>query len=135
LPVSIPGRCLLSAYGEWLNGDIVCISQNDPDQLSFLIHGAEYHNADIDNHPVMVAFGSGCGQLAAVLGNVDAAVPRAVIGATDMAMREHLPPDILAFTVNGTMYEQLCRLDEHSFMHKQFWKRLMKTRKGVKGKG
>ena len=225
-PVAIPRRCLFSAYGEWLKGKSICISEEDPDysiacqgggywigsclpqwtrtksgtkeealdhfarglnqregfkssdalmrqwfdnlnpytiqnkyvvigplkddqyaylktvtfyvnpdQLSFLIHGAEYHNASIDNHPVMVAFGSGCGQLAAVLENVDAAVPRAVIGTTDMAMREHLPPDILAFTVNKPMYEQLCGLDEHSFMYKQFWKRLMKTRKGGKAKG
>lgn len=101
----------------------------NPDQLSFLIHGAEYRNASINDKPVMTAFGSGCGQIASLLGDLNSDIPKAVIGATDMAMREHLPADILAFTVNKPMYEQLCGLDENSFMHKHFWKRLMKARK------
>jgi hypothetical protein len=101
----------------------------NPDQLSLLMHGAEYNNASIENHPVIVAFGSGCGQIAALLGDLDTEVPKAIIGATDMAMREHLPPDILAFTVNKPMYKQLCELDERSFLHKHFWKRLKTARK------
>lgn len=101
----------------------------NPDQLSFLIHGAEYKNASINENPIKTAFGSGCGQMAALLGDLNTHIPKAVIGATDMAMREHLPADILAFTVNKPMYEQLCELDENSFMHQHFWKRLMKTRK------
>jgi hypothetical protein len=100
----------------------------NPDQLSFLIHGAEYKNASINNHPVKTAFGSGCGQIAALLGELNTDVPKALIGATDMAMREHLPADILAFTVNKPMYVQLCALDENSFMHKNFWRRLMEKR-------
>jgi len=100
----------------------------NPDQLSLLIHGAEYNNASIEHHPVLTAFGSGCGQLAALLGDLNSAIPRAVIGATDMAMREHLPPDILAFTVNRPMYRQLCELDENSFLYKHFWSRLKKSR-------
>ncbi len=101
----------------------------NPDQLSFLIHGAEYRNASINDNPVTTAFGSGCGQIAALLGDLNSDVPKAVIGATDMAMREHLPADILAFTANRPMYEQLCGLDKNSFMHKHFWRRLMKMRK------
>jgi len=100
----------------------------NPDQLSFLIHGAEYKNASLDENPVITAFGSGCGQIAALLGDLNSNFPKAVIGATDMAMREYLPADILAFTVNKPMYEQLCELDENSFMHKHFWTRLMKKR-------
>lgn len=100
----------------------------NPDQLSFLIHGAEYKNSSINDTPVKTAFGSGCGQIAALLGDLNSDIPKAVIGATDMAMREHLPADILAFTVNKPMYEQLCKLDENSFMYKHFWKRLMKQR-------
>ncbi len=101
----------------------------NPDQLSFLIHGAEYRNASVEKNPVITSFGSGCGQIAALLGNLDSDTPKAIIGATDMAMREHLPPDILAFTVNKAMYKQLCELDENSFMNKHFWKRLRKVRK------
>ncbi len=41
-----------------------------------------------------------------------------------MAMRHHLPSDILAFTVNRLMYEQLCALDESSFFIKIFGKDL-----------
>lgn len=107
----------------------------NPDQLSLLIHGAEYNNASIIDHPIITAFGSGCGQMAALLGDINTDIPRAVIGATDMAMREHLPFDILAFTVNKPMYRQLCELDENSFLHKHFWARLKSKRANTKSTG
>ena len=100
----------------------------NPDQLSLLLLGAEYNNASINNNPVITSFGSGCGQMAALFGDLNADTPKAVIGATDIAMREHFPPDILAFTVNKPMYKQLCELDENSFLYKGFWKRLRKAR-------
>jgi len=100
----------------------------NPDQLSLLIHGAEYNNASINNNPIITAFGSGCGQMASLLVDLETDVPKAAIGATDIAMREHLPPDILAFTVNKPMYKQLCELDENSFLYKHFWKQLRKAR-------
>ena len=96
----------------------------NPDQLSLLLLGAEYNNASTNDNPVKVAFGSGCGQMAALFRDFDADTPSAVIGATDIAMRENFPPDILAFTVNKPMYKQLCELDENSFLYKHFWKRL-----------
>ena len=96
----------------------------NPDQLSLLLLGAEYNNASTNDNPVKVAFGSGCGQMAALFRDFDADTPSAVIGATDIAMRENFPPDILAFTVNKPMYKQLCELDENSFLYKNFWKRL-----------
>lgn len=55
-------------------------------------------------------------------------MPQAIIGATDIAMRQHLPPDILAFTVTKPMFEQLCALDTRSFLHKPFWRNLRKAR-------
>jgi hypothetical protein len=100
----------------------------NPDQLSLLLLGTEYHNASVNIHPTFTAFGSGCGQLAALFGNVDPDIPKAIIGATDIAMREHLPPNILALTVSKPMYEQLCELEENSFLYKAFWKRLKKAR-------
>jgi hypothetical protein len=100
----------------------------NPDQLSLLLIGAEYQNASVNVNPTFTAFGSGCGQLAALIGNFDPEVPKAIIGATDIAMRQHLPPDILALTVNKPMYRQLCELDENSFLYKSFWKRLRKAR-------
>lgn len=100
----------------------------NPDQLSLLILGAEYNNASQKNHPVIVPFGSGCGQMAALLGDFNSTIPKAVIGATDIAMREHFPTDILSFSVNKPMYKQLCELGEDSFLYKGFWKRLQKAR-------
>ena len=50
------------------------------------------------------------------------------IGTTDIAMRQHIPPDILVFTVTREMFKQLCNLDEKSFLHKPFLRNLRKTR-------
>jgi hypothetical protein len=58
----------------------------NPDQLSLLLLGPEYDNASIDDSPVIAAFGSGCGQMAALFGDFDTDTPKAVIGATDIEM-------------------------------------------------
>ncbi len=98
----------------------------NPDQLSLLITAAEYHNGFAAHHPVISKYGSGCGQLAAVFDDFD--TPKATIGGTDIAMRPYLPCDILAFTVTKPMFEQLCRLDEKSFLHKSFWNNVKQAR-------
>ncbi len=98
----------------------------NPDQLSLLMIGAQYHNAPGDPIPVMAPFGSGCMQLVPLF--TDLSIPQAMVGATDIAMRQYLPPDILAFTVTKPMFEQLCALDERSFLYKPFWQRLRKAR-------
>ncbi len=100
----------------------------NPDQLSLLLLGTEYKNASVDIHPAFTAFGSGCGQLAALFEDLDPNIPSAIIGATDIAMRQYLPPDVLALTANKPMYRQLCELDENSFLYKLFWQRLRKAR-------
>jgi hypothetical protein len=43
-------------------------------------------------------------------------------------MRQYLPSDVLAFTVTKAMFQQLCGLDEKSFLYKPFWRRLRKAR-------
>jgi hypothetical protein len=98
----------------------------NPDQLSLLLTGAEYHYATGDSQPVETLWGAGCGQLAAFFGNLD--VPRAMIGATDIAMRPYLPPHTLAVTVTKPMFQQLCELDKNSFLYKSYWQRLVKAR-------
>jgi hypothetical protein len=98
----------------------------DPDQLSVLMLGAQYHSAPTDPPPVLAPFGSGCMQLVTLF--QDLGIPQAVIGATDIAMRKHLPPDVLAFTVSKPMFKQLCELDEKSFLHKPFWRNLREAR-------
>jgi hypothetical protein len=98
----------------------------NPDQLSLLLTGAEYQNGVFTRQPVMAKYGSGCGLLAASLEEFDTS--QAMIGATDIAMRLYLPPETLAFTVTKPMFEQLCDLDESSFLHKSYWGNLSQAR-------
>lgn len=97
-----------------------------PDQLALMALGAQYRSRPSDPPPVLAPFGAGCMQLAAVFEDLEN--PQAVVGATDIAMRMYLPPSLLAFTVTKPLFEQLCSLDERSFLHKPFWKKLKKAR-------
>jgi hypothetical protein len=97
----------------------------NPDQLSTLAIGAQYNSAPGDPPPVIAPFGSGCMQL---LPFEDLSIPQASIGTTDIAMRQHIPPDILAFTVTKSLFKQLCELDERSFLYKPFLINLRKSR-------
>jgi hypothetical protein len=98
-----------------------------PDQLSLLILAAQYHSAPKDPPPVIAPFGSGCMQLISLF--EDLSVPQAIVGATDIAMRQYIDPELIAFTVTKPMFEHLCGLDDKSFLHKAFWKNLKKARK------
>ena len=98
----------------------------NPDQLSVLQHGAYYAWRPDTPPPVIVPFSSGCGELATVFADLDA--PQASVGSTDIAMRDVLPPDLLAFTATKPMFEQLCALDDRSFLGKGFLARLKKAR-------
>lgn len=98
----------------------------NPDQLGLLMYGAQYHARPTDPRPVLAPFGSGCMQLVTLFEDLN--IAQAVVGATDIAMRKHLPADILAFTVTKPMYERLCSLDERSFLYKPFWKTLQEAR-------
>ena len=54
-----------------------------------------------------------------------------IVGATDIAMRHHLPPTIMACTVTRPLFAQLCAHDERSYLHKPFWRRLRAARGGA----
>lgn len=99
----------------------------NPDQLSILSIGAQLLTTPDDPPPVTAPFGSGCMQLVTLFRDLNKA--EAIIGATDMAMRKYLPPDILAFTVTKPMFEQLCNLGKDSYLEKRFLKSLKKARK------
>jgi hypothetical protein len=60
--------------------------------------------------------------------------PRAVIGATDMAMRRFLPVCELAFTANMPMFYQMIEVDDNHFLRKGFWGSVVKARKWKKAK-
>lgn len=101
----------------------------NPDQLSMLIIGANYRSIPGDAPAVISPFGSGCMELLPLFEDLDR--PQAIIGATDIAMRQYLPTQILAFTVTKPMFEQLCSLDEKSFLFKPFLRNLKKARADV----
>ena len=109
---------------QWEHAKSVTFFVN-PDQLSTLAIGAQYHSTPEDRPPVIAPFGSGCMQL---LPFDDLTVPQASIGTTDIAMRQHIPPDILGFTVTREMFVRLCGLDEKSFLYKPFLRNLRKAR-------
>ncbi|MCP4156335.1 MAG: DUF169 domain-containing protein [bacterium] len=105
----------------------------NPDQLSGLTIGAQYWTGPEEPvPPVMAPFGSGCMQLLPLFKDLD--FPQAIVGATDLAMRQFIPPQLLAFTVTMPMYRKLCRLDEDSFLYKPFLKNLQEARKKDKMK-
>lgn len=97
----------------------------DPDQLTLLVTGAHYRRGPAT--PVVTApFAAGCALVGPAVGPLDE--PRAIIGATDIAMRQYLPRELLAFTVTRPMYEELCALDETSFLARPFWQRVREAR-------
>jgi hypothetical protein len=99
------------------------------DQLSVLIYGANYHARPSDPEPVLAPWGSGCGQLYSLFPSLSSA--QAIIGATDVAMRPQIPPDLLSFTVTVPMLDRLLSLDDgHSFLSKPFLSQLKLARKG-----
>jgi hypothetical protein len=97
-----------------------------PDQLSLFITAAYYHQGQPTPPCVTAPFSSGCGQLGPLFEDLDQ--PQAMVAATDIAMRKYLPPEVLAFTVTRPLYEQLCTLDETSFLGKPFWREVQKAR-------
>ena len=100
----------------------------NPDQLAALTLAAQYRSAPDDPPATIAAFSSGCGQLAPF---ADLGVPQAQIGATDLAMRQWLPADLMAFTVTRPLFEQFCLFDDASFLAKPFLRRLKKARGGA----
>jgi hypothetical protein len=99
----------------------------NPDQLSALVYGASYHAHPGDPEPVLAPFGSGCGLMFSMF--PDLAKAQAMIGATDIAMRQHLPPELMAFTVTVPMLDRLLSLDDgHSFLGKPWLQRLRQAR-------
>lgn len=100
----------------------------NPDQMSALMIGAQYFSSPGDPTPVLAPFGAGCGEMLALFDDLE--IAQAIIGATDLAMRQHLPPEIMAFTVTKSMYRQLCQLDNRSFLDKAFLGNLKKARGG-----
>ena len=103
----------------------------NPDQLSALIIGANYFHDPQDPTPVIVPFGSGCMEMLPLFENFE--ISQAIIGTTDVAMRQYISRDIMAFSVTTLMFENLCSLDKSSFLFKPFLKNLKKARNNFLG--
>jgi hypothetical protein len=95
----------------------------DPDRLSALMTLAGYWSAD---DVVAAPFGSGCSFLWRSLGT--GGEDRAVIGATDIAMRRYLPPHVLTLTVRPAHLAKMLTAPEDSFLYRSWWNDLMDFR-------
>lgn len=96
----------------------------DPDRLAAVMTLAGFWSAEAA--VVTAPFSSGCGLLWREL---DAAgEDRPVLGATDVAMRRYLPPDILALSVSPARFEQMLAFPDDSFLFREWWTTLMDRR-------
>jgi hypothetical protein len=99
----------------------------DPDRLSALMTLSGYWSTE---DKVTAPFGSGCSMLWGAVEEYGG--EKAVIGGTDIAMRRHLPPDTLLFTVAPQLFYQMVNVPPGSFLDRDWWATLMKARE--KGK-
>lgn len=97
----------------------------DPDRIAGLLTLSTYFSGPDD---VAVApFSSGCGLMLRELENQEE--DRAVIGATDIAMRKYIPAHLLCLTVSPARFDRMINPGEGSFMERSWWGELMETRK------
>jgi hypothetical protein len=96
----------------------------DPDRLSALMTLAAYWSSDPDF--ISAPFSSGCGLLLRELESQRR--ERAVLGCTDIAMRKHLPPNILCLTVSPAHFGRMVDFPDDAFLNRDWWKELMEKR-------
>ena len=99
----------------------------DPDRLSALMTLSGYWSS-VDT--VVAPFGSGCSLLWRAVD--ERGGDKAVVGGTDIAMRRHLPPNTLVFTVAPQLFYQMVNVPPGSFLDRDWWAALMEARE--KGK-
>ena len=95
----------------------------DIDPLAALMTLAGYWSAA---DTVVAPFGSGCSLLWRSV--EDHAGQKAVIGGTDIAMRKYLPPNIIVLTVSPQLFYEMVNVPEGSFLERNWWADLMKSR-------
>jgi len=98
----------------------------NPDQLSGLLGVVFFLNTAESPVSFLPSYGPGCLQLAGIF--PDLKTQSAVISATDIAMRVHLPANLLALTVTVPLFERLCSLAQNGPLENPFWKRLRHKR-------
>jgi hypothetical protein len=97
----------------------------DPDRLSALLTLAAYWSGPNDH--TRAPFSSGCGLMWREL--INQGEDRAILGCTDIAMRRHLPPEILSLTVSPARFERMLTYPDSAFLNREWWHELLKARK------
>jgi len=95
------------------------------DQLSALSVLANYDRGT--GPSVVMPFGAGCQTIGIIpYAEAKSAEPRAVIGLTDISARRHVDKDQLSFAVPFSMFLQMEKNAESSFLKKEVWDKLLK---------
>ncbi len=102
----------------------------DPDRLGAVMTLAGYWSSD---NVVSAPFGSGCSFLWRAL--TEDGQDHAVLGATDIAMRRYLPPDILTLSVTPQRFAQMVAFPDGAFLNRGWWNDLMDYRERVHREG
>jgi hypothetical protein len=97
-----------------------------PDVLSAVTTLAGYWSSDKD--VVVAPFGSGCSSLLRALGEYEDDDDPAVLGGLDIAMRRHLPDDMLTLSVSPARFAKMLTFDEANFLNKPWWNDLVRLR-------
>ncbi len=97
----------------------------DADRLGAVMTLAAYWSGE---NVVSAPFGSGCSMLWRELS--DNGRERAVLGATDIAMRQYVPPDILSLSVTPQRFERMVSFPDEAFLNLSWWNELMDARAG-----
>jgi len=95
----------------------------DPDRLAALTTLAGYWSTE---NVVAAPFGSACSFFWKSFNEIEGA--QAVIGGTDVAMRQYLPTAILTLTVAPGHFARMLTVPDDSFLDRDWWNELMDTR-------
>lgn len=93
----------------------------DPDRVSALLTLAAFWSGQDDE--VAAPFSSGCGLMWRELANQSR--DRAILGCTDIAMRRHLPPEILSLSVSPERFERMVAFPDGAFLNRDWWRQLL----------
>jgi hypothetical protein len=96
-----------------------------PDHLAAVTTLAGYWSGDKDI--VAAPFGSACSSLMSALGEYGED-DHPILGGLDLAMRRHIPDDMLTLSVSPARFAKMLTFPEESFMYKSWWNELARVR-------
>lgn len=113
----------LDEVGDAETTDVVVFLVN-PDQLSALVILANYARTSNDN--VIIPFAAACHTVGIIpMHEAESERQRAVVGLTDVTVRNKFAKDLLTFAVPCRMYLEMESNVEGSFLEKQNWTALL----------